>query len=287
MCKSSHYMKYLNAHITVVALFTCLFIAIVPEGHAQVQIAPKALYMDDVNRTGRMVLRNSSDGPVEVSIDLIFGYPDSDDNGRVFMNFPDPVPDDEPSAAEWVRVYPRNLALPPGERQTIRFAARPPGSLPDGEYWARPAITTRPVRQDTESQAKRVSARINIAKRMVLALNYRHRDVNTGIDIEHASAEVTETGIHIEATANRTGNAAFLGNVTLKVRTKNGRLIKEIQRKTAVYHSRTRLFNLGLDDFSSGNYFAEIGYNTEREGEKPGDIIQAEAVSETVRFTVP
>lgn len=287
MCKSSHYMKYLNAHITVVALFTCLFIVTVPEGQAQVQIAPKALYMDDANRTGRMVLRNSSDGPVEVSIDLIFGYPDSDDNGRVFMNFPDPVPDDEPSAAEWVRVYPRNLALPPGERQTIRFAARPPANLPDGEYWVRPAITTRPVPRDTESQTERVSARINIAKRMVLALNYRHRDVHTGINIKHASAEINGPGVQIKVTSNRTGNAAFLGNVTLQVRAENGTLIKEIQRETAVYHSRTRLFNLGLDDFPSGNYFAEIGYNTEREGEKPGDIIQAEAVSETVRLTVP
>lgn len=280
-------MKSIHPYFSIIALIFCFLFSSVSDSLAQVHIAPVALYMDESNRTGRMVLLNSSSEPVDVSIDMIFGYPASDDNGRIFMEYPDPIPDEEPSAAEWIRAYPRNLTLPAGERQTIRFAARPPADLQEGEYWIRPTITTSPVPQDMNSENEKISARINMSRQMVLSLNYRHKNAHTGVTIENASAEINDSELQLTVRSQRTGNAAFLGNIAVRIRAEDKRLVKELQREIAVYHSLTRRFEFGLEDLPQGVYYAEIELNTDREGENPGDILQAEKVTESVRFNVP
>ena len=59
---------------------------------------------------------------------------DMDETGRM-VEIPDPGPEGG-SAASLVRFAPRQVALGPGERQTIRVLARKSRSLPAGEYRA-------------------------------------------------------------------------------------------------------------------------------------------------------
>ena len=116
----------------VIALFLLI-------GHvnAGVLVAPTVVFMDEHKRTGRITVQNPSDEPREVTIRMSFGLPTSDSLGNVFVNLQDSGITDVKAATSWVKPFPRKMLLQPGATQVVRFVARPPKDLVDGEYWAR------------------------------------------------------------------------------------------------------------------------------------------------------
>jgi P pilus assembly chaperone PapD len=111
-----------------------------------VLVAPHALFIDDRDRSGEVFLVNASDSPEEVTLEFQFGYPATDSAGEVGLTLiPQPDPS-EPSAAAWLRAFPRRVRLEPGQRQRVRVVASPPAGLPDGEYWSRLIVTSRAAR---------------------------------------------------------------------------------------------------------------------------------------------
>ncbi|MGH7704181.1 MAG: hypothetical protein ACREMO_13890, partial [Gemmatimonadales bacterium] len=101
-----------------------------------VLVAPHVIYLDHRTRSGSITLYNPGDGPVEISISTLFGYPVSDSTGGFQLRTVDDPDSTLPSAAKWIQAFPRRLTLGPRERQTVRLLGRPPASLLDGEYWA-------------------------------------------------------------------------------------------------------------------------------------------------------
>lgn len=254
--------------------------------NAQLQIAPVAIYMDDDNTTGRIVIRNSSAEPVEVEIELLFAYPDTDENGNVYLKHVNPVPDHEPSAVEWIRVYPRFFELAPGQRQTVRFAARAPAGLENGEYWARPAVVAQlPTVIDDEAGGAGISTRINMRRRTILSLNYRNGDVQTGAALTNMSADVGNNTVGISADLERRGNAAFLGHSKIRVFDSGGSERFSEKKEIALYHNQNRTFEINTEGFEPGTYRAELELFT---SDRTSDgIIQASPESGAMTFTIP
>jgi hypothetical protein len=201
-----------------------LLLLLTTQGYGQAQIAPIALYMSDDDQTGRIVVRNTGDQPVEVNIEMIYGYPTTDSEGNVYLKKFDEVPEDEPAATSWIRTYPRHTVIPTNEQQTIRFAARPPTELPDGEYWARPAVSVRKMEGSgelTESDGN-VQASFNIVQRTILSLNYRQGNVKTDVEIKNFSSQQEGETLRFNAALERTGNAAYLGHIDLRLVDESG-----------------------------------------------------------------
>ncbi len=82
-------------------------------------VAPHAVFMDHRSRTGQVFLVNTGDSPEEVSIELKYGYPATDSTGTVFIRLIDQPDSTEPSAAAWIKAYPRRAVLAPGQRQVV------------------------------------------------------------------------------------------------------------------------------------------------------------------------
>lgn len=265
--------------VGVLCLLTGTFNAV-----AQIHIAPTSLFMDDHQKTDRLVIHNSSNQPQEINITLVFGYPATDQEGDVYLKTPDAIPAGE-SAAEWVRVYPRHLVLPPNEQQVVRFAARPPDGLPPGEYWARPAISTSQFQEEDSSINRRVSTRIKIIKRTLLSLNYRHGKVQTGISITDLVARPIEGRLHLLASLEREGNAAYLGDVRISIYDAN-KEISHQQRKIAVYHSQQRRFEVDITEIPAGTYEARLTFGTEHRAAKQNGILPAIPASKAVDFII-
>ncbi|HEX6982303.1 MAG TPA: hypothetical protein VF181_06045 [Balneolaceae bacterium] len=252
---------------------------------AQVHIAPVALYMNDHKQTGRLVVRNSSDKPQELTVELLFGYPATNKQGNVYLKTFEKVPERALSATEWIRVYPRHLVLPPKQQQTIRFSARPPAGLPAGEYWIRPAISTTNARTIKNNLSERITTHINLIKRTILSLNYRHGNVRTGIEIMSIEAKAKNGKLQLWTKLDRKGNAAYLGHVSVSLY-KDGRRLYHDQKEIAVYNRQTRSFNVDKENLSPGQYRAQISFTTTLRARENEAILPAPPVSKSIQFTI-
>ncbi|MEX0660579.1 MAG: hypothetical protein WEA58_01330 [Balneolaceae bacterium] len=277
-------MKLLQYSITFLFFLTAFFVQ-GQNAMAQLQVAPSAIYMDENNTTERIVIRNSSTETVEVAIEMLFGYPATDSEGNVYFKHYESIDEDQPSAIEWIRIYPRFFNLNPGERQTVRFAARPPDGLPSGEYWARPAVVAQLPSVVEAVEGENISTQFNLRKRTILSLNYRMGEVNTGISVNSFSAEVEGTEIKLTADLERLGNAAFLGHYNVRLIDAGGTVRKTEKKEIAVYKDQKRSIRFDSTDLDSGTYSAELELFTDERNSE--GIIQASTSISTTTFTIP
>jgi hypothetical protein len=229
--------------------------------------------------------------PVEIEVELIYGYPRGDGEGgvRVFL---DPDPDqDEPSCANWVRALPRRVILMPGDRQTIRFLARPPAGLADGEYWSRIVITSRPADHHVQGieveEAEGVQVGLTLATRTIVSLTYRKGPLTTGIEVDNLEAQLTPREIITRMNLTRLGSAAWLGRVDAVLLDVDGEEITRWDRALAVYEDHRRVLRFPLDRrIDPGSYILSLRYSTERTDLPPEGVIPSEPVARAFPLVV-
>jgi hypothetical protein len=255
---------------------------------AQVTIAPTALFIDDRSRFGTFLVLNGSNQTQEVALTFEFGYPATDDEGNVFMNYENEEAAALYSMVDWIRGFPRNFTLAPGERQTVRLTVRPPSDLADGTYWTRIKTASNPAVADIDAEVTEgVQAQITFRFEQVTAGFYKHGNVTTGVDIQNIEAEVSEGQGIVRAHVERTGNSPFLGSMFLTVRDASNNVVYENRSSTTVYLTAVRRMELDVSDFSSGEYVAEVRFETRRPDVASTDLVQGPASSQTVSFRVP
>lgn len=274
-------------NLRIWAILALLAAGSVTESSAQVSISPISLYLDDQNKTERLIIHNPSYEPVEVTVDFIFAYPATDENGEIHLRQFDPVPPGEPSAVEWIRVYPPRIILPPQERQIVRIAARPPAGLTPGEYWARPVVTTRKAVRQNDLSAGSVSTSINFIKRMFLALKYRHGQVRTAADIQYAEPRVAGDTLNLAVDINRMGNAAYLGDLDIRIQDASGEVRKALHKQIAVYHQLNCVFPFDIGDLPPGSYTAQIVLDAQSRHREDAHVLNAPGATQTVDFVIP
>ena len=124
-------------------LLTAAALAVPALAHAQgVVIAPTAIFVDARTRTASLLIVNPNEQTVEVEVGTLFGYPVTDSTGQLVLRTVENPDSTLPSAAAWIRPYPRRMSLPPHAQQTVRLLVTPPPALPDAQ--GRPEQTRPP-----------------------------------------------------------------------------------------------------------------------------------------------
>jgi hypothetical protein len=247
---------------------------------SQILVVPTLVHLSDTKKTGHITVQNNSDKPREYEIEINFGYPVSDDSGNVSVKILDSISEKEPSAIKWVRLYPRRFVLQPGESQTVRIVARPPSGLVDGEYWARPSVLSKPSPGEQVSSnhgSNEISVNIGLEIKVFISLNYRKGKVNTGVTISDLLVNIGNNKLILLTSVKREGNAAYLGNIVMRLRNKAGEVIREILQDIAVYYSLMKKIELDVKGLQSGSYTVEVELNTRRE-EQGGIILPSAPV---------
>ncbi len=240
-----------------------------------VMIAPHALFIDHRTRSTVFYIHNPDDHPVDVTVELIYGYPRDDGQGgvRVFLD-EDPDPS-EPSCASWVRVLPRRMTIQPGKRQAVRLLASPPTGLPDGEYWSRVAITA--VKSSTPRSvegAEGVQVGLNLATRTIISLNYRKGPMHASVELGAMKAELGSKELALTLDLTRTGTAAWLGRAQVVLEDVTGEQLQQWDRDLAVYTSVHRILHLPLDtSLVPGHYIVSLRLDTDREDLPPEGVL--------------
>lgn len=259
-----------------------LMMGVVVGSAEAVSVSPTALYIDSRTRTGVMTLHNPGNLPEEISIGFAFGYPVSDANGKVTVQLLDQAPAGEPSAAEWMRVFPRRLILQPGQRQVIRVMVQPPADLPEGEYWARIIISSRGGQAPIEQTDGQVRLQLNVETVLVMAANYRQGAVTTGAEIRSASATRDANDVTLDVEIERTGNAALLGRMLAELLDGGGVVIAATSDDLAVYRTMRRRLVLRVPEDARGPISVRFRIVPEREDIPVGSILPFAPIAHSV-----
>jgi P pilus assembly chaperone PapD len=250
-------------------------------------VAPHALFIDHRVRSAAIYLHNPDDKPVEIGIELVYGYPRGNGDGGVSVFLQPEPPADEPSCAEWVRALPRRVLLQPGQRQTVRLLARPPAGLPDGEYWSRVVISSKPLAREEDAVEveghEGVRVGLTLSTRTVISLNYRKGPVSTGLDVESLSASLGADAITASMELKRLGDAAWLGQVDAVLLDSDGTEMQRWDQILAVYDDHRRVLHFPLRrPKDPGSYMLSLTWSTDRKDLPPEEVLAATTVIRAV-----
>ena len=250
---------------------------------AGIGVDPHLVVLSAARPAGEITVLNPRATRAEFSVDLRFGFATTDSSGNLRVELSDGP--DSASAADWVAPYPRTFTLRGGTTRTVRFLARPPADLVDGEYWARITIHSRdeaPLAiRDTASTASTASTAATIAMETatVIPLFYRNGIVSTGITIGAVEATRHGDSVHVRAPVVRTGNGAFIGVARISVRGADGREIATAERQLAVYRSMRPHWTIALPhDTSTAGCSVVIRFATDRRDVPAGALLHAAAI---------
>ncbi|MEE8576713.1 MAG: hypothetical protein V3T31_05610 [candidate division Zixibacteria bacterium] len=209
---------------------------------AGVLCAPTVVFMSDAGRTGRLDIQNTANEPTEVSIRFSWGLPESDSIGNVYVNLVDSGVTDPRSALDWIKAFPRKIVLPPNGSQVVRIVARPPDSLPDGEYWARIVVTSRAGKTELPSPTgnEEISTTLNMVLQTALMLKYRSGECVAQLEMTSADADLFEDSVAVIVGMRSTGNTSYMGRMHARLFDSDHRLIGEAGTEMAVYRSLKR-----------------------------------------------
>jgi hypothetical protein len=280
-------VERLSHRLARAALAAAAFTAVWPVVADAVLVAPHALFLGDRARSGQIYLVNQGNTAEEVIIALQFGYPETDSSGGMRIRLVDDPGPDVPSAAQWLRAFPRRLRVEAGQRQAVRIQASPPADLPDGEYWSRLIVTSQAEAPSAGGGDSAVRAGVTFALRTITSVTYRNGRVRTGLRLDslsaHSNADSLETWIGVA----REGNAAFLGSLRFELRDTTDRVVREWgTTPIAVYYELLRRFDLPVDSVAPGTYRLFALISTERQDIAPQYVLPAAAVERHVEVVL-
>ncbi len=261
-------------------------LAVSPLVTKAVLVSPHALFIDHHTRTAQFTLANSSEQAEEVEIALRFGFPETDSLGNPYVKLIEDPGAEFPSAADWIRAFPRRVRLDPGQRQVVRFLATPPEDLEDREYWSRVIVTSRrsePLRA-TADTAVRIG--LTFEMRTILALMYRKGRVHTGVELHDLRAAATDDTLEVWLALKREGNAAFLGSARFTLLDGSGNTVRHWQTALAVYYSLNRRLRLPLDQVQAGRYRLHVELSTAREDIPATRVLPTPTIDRTLEIDV-
>ncbi len=256
-------MKTLIRSLTLTVL---LGMGVLTAEALSIVVAPTAVYLEHSTRSATVTLFNPGTTPEEVTISTLFGYPTTDEDGRLHL-FTDEAGDDPRSAAGWLRAYPQRVVVGPGERQVVRLLGEPPADLPDGEYWARLAITSgaESTQVGTVPGESDVRVGLDMRVRTVIAANYRKGSITTGLEIEDFQPWIEDGRLRLRPRLLRQGSAAYISALTLTLTDPNGEVVREWQEQVAVYREYHRLFEYDVSDLGPGPFRLRAQFSTDRD----------------------
>jgi hypothetical protein len=259
---------------------------LVPAAIHAIFVSPTAVFMDEKTPSAQVTLGNAGDNPEEAEINLQFGFPDTDSAGTPFVRLMEDPPPQFPSAAGWIRPYPRRVRLEPGDRQVVRLLAQPPADLPDGEYWSRLIVTARGATVPVASPDTAVRAGVTLEIRLVTSVTYRKGVVTTGVTVSDFSAAAQGDSLVAWARFTRQGNGAYLGTATFDVLDPSGLATRSWSVVMAVYYPIYRRFSFPLASLGPGDYVLRLTMTSDRSDLQKGQALPAATVTDSVALAV-
>ena len=265
------------------SMLTAFVLALVPARVlAQgVVVSPPTLVIDHRVRSGSLELFNPRDRAIEVRIETLFGYPVTDSIGQFGLETPDTPPAGMRAATGWVDAFPARLTIPAASRQTVRFLARPPASLADGEHFTRLAITSKFAAAAAAADTAAIRSEFSIEVRAVTTLLYRKGTVASSIAVANATVAPRGDTLDVRVDLTPGGSAAFLGTVTYRLENAAGAVVATLDQPVSVFVPIRPRAKLPVAGVAPGEYRLRVRARAER-ADLPAGVILPTPASELV-----
>ncbi len=254
-----------------------------------VLIAPTAVFIDARSRTASLMIVNPNEQTAEVDVSTLFGYPVTDSTGQLVLRTIDAPDSTVPSAAAWVRPFPRRMTLAPHAQQTVRLLVSPPPSLADGEYWARLVITARggqiPLTEAADSGQVHVGLSVEV--RTILPLLYRKGRQQGGLRLSDLTAAPSGDSVVVRAHLVRAGTAAALGTARGELVDSTGAVRASFTAPVSAYYAVEPRFTVPRDSLPPGRYRLRFEVTAGRADLAPEVIVPFQAVRDSVSLQLP
>lgn len=254
-----------------------------------VMIAPHAVFIGRGARNGAVTLLNPDTAPIEVSVEVFYGYTTTDSTGQVTLRTVAHPDSTQPSAAAWLQAFPRRLTIAPREQQVVRLLATPPAGLPDAEYWARLAFTAKggqlPVSGVTDTSKVKIGLTLQV--RTVIGVHYRKGVVTTGLTLSGLQAARRGDSVIVHARLERTGNAAYLGTVHGTVVGPGGRSLGEFRVPVTVFFANQPRWAVAITGAPAGRCSLRVEVTTDRDDLSQEVMLPAPVVRDSVEVSAP
>lgn len=220
---------------------------------AGVLVAPSVIVLQERSKTGRMNLQNPSNSPKEVSISFSYGIPESDSLGNVSIFLRDTAVTDPHSALGWIKAFPRKLIIPPNGSQVVRFIARPPKGLEDGEYWVRVVVQSQEGATSipTATDAEQITTKLNMIMRTAIMLKYRTGELVAAVEVKGTEIKVNESSVDVIIDFANKGNVSYVGLLECRLLDADNKEISKNHIQLAVYNDLKRRVTLPITE---GNF---------------------------------
>ena len=276
--------SFMKSRIQFFCIAALLILCCAP-AFSQLTIAPTAVFIDAESRTGEIMMKNTTQQPREVSVELKFAYPGSDENGNLEMKT-DPEAE-RYSLIPHVKFFPRKLVIQAGQTQTVKFLLMPKRPLENMAYWARLHVFSKPVVKPLEvALTDSASAQIIIAVEQVTAAILINGPISTSIDVENVFSLQDSGQVFILSKITRNGNTPFWGRESLRVYNSRGELVHQNMMLISVYYSMVSRFPVDKSALPSGEYTAELTITSDRDEIPVRNRTKIETIVKKINFTV-
>ncbi|UCG63181.1 MAG: molecular chaperone [Candidatus Zixiibacteriota bacterium] len=269
-------------------IFYSFLIALLPAMDilAGVLVAPPVVFMSEKGKAGRITVQNPTNAPKEITISLSFGLPESDSLGNVNIFLNDSTVTDPRSCLEWVKAFPRRLIIPANGSQVVRFVAKPPKNLPDGEYWARVVIEAQegvagiPMLEADD----RITTKLNMVMRTAIALKYRTGDLVASLEMTGAETRIVDSKVEAMLDFTNKGNCSYVGVLACRLLDANNKEVSTFDLHLAVYRQLRRRIELPIVEGEfQAPYRVEVTVtNRGRKDIPPEEMIYGNDITQTL-----
>jgi P pilus assembly chaperone PapD len=255
-----------------------LFIFFLSVTKAYVRVSPTILFLDAPKRSVSFDVTNLSEKEVEVWVEIKYGYTSTNDSGAIVIVTPDKINSDDQVVTQWMKVYPDKFLLAPNERRYLRIIVSSPAETPDGEYWSRVLINSKPTGATTlkGNNSGKPQVGFVIQNQQSIPFHYRKGNVSTNVDmIESPTIQINNKELSFFAKLQRFGNSSYWGRMNFEIIDNKGKVVKKNYQHFVVYKHISYNFKFDISDVAKGNYYLNVTAETKRSGDGSNSVLKS------------
>ena len=187
----------------------------VPSARADIMLMPVRVLFDEHNRMANIMVLNTGDTTATFRLGWLYQM---QVEGVGTYKTLDTAPNPALDPGKWIVFSPRQVTLPPGERQRVRLSLRRPADMPDGEYHVHLELKRLDGRDPLspkglkERQAK-AGMSINIGFGIPVIIRQGQNDADASLGTPRFVAASGNNPAAITLTITRSGKFGTMGNL--------------------------------------------------------------------------
>jgi P pilus assembly chaperone PapD len=269
------------------SLFVLLLFCTSIPAIAQLTVIPPRVVLSSTERSGEVEVKNPMNKPVIINVRLHYSVMRTDSLYQAYRDTVERGTPGERSAVGFLRVFPKQFTLNPGEARRVKVLASPPPEIADGEWMARLEVNGTPVEkpENLEIDTTKLETKLNYTYAYNLPVLFRKGQLETGLEFDAVKAMYTEEKApSLILNLGVKGNAAYRGMFIVSIAGANK--VVDTTFEQPVVAEVPYQFPIKLPYLSRGTYTVKVTAATQRRGSIHDVLIKAPATSREFTLTL-